>query len=49
MMRYPYPYLKGEVELTDEREHHIAERHPYLLSDYWQKEKSNGNEAELPV
>jgi len=28
------PYLNGEVELTDEREHHIAERHPDLLPDY---------------
>jgi len=31
MNRYPCPYLKGEVELTDERERHIAERHPDLL------------------
>lgn len=31
MTRYPCPYLKGEVELTDERERHIAERHPDLL------------------
>jgi hypothetical protein len=26
--------LKGEVELTEERECHIAERHPDLLPDY---------------
>jgi hypothetical protein len=34
MMRYPCPYLKGEVELTDERERHIAERHPDLLPEH---------------
>jgi hypothetical protein len=27
-------YLKGEVELTEEREAHIAETHPDLLPDY---------------
>ena len=31
MTRSPCPYLGGEVELTDERERHIAERHPDLL------------------
>ena len=31
MSRFPCPYLKGEVELTEERERHIAERHPDLL------------------
>ena len=31
MSRFPCPYLKGEVELTAERELHIAERHPDLL------------------
>ena len=31
MTRFPCPYLKAEVELTEEREHHIAERHPDLL------------------
>jgi hypothetical protein len=25
MTRFPCPYLRGEVELTDERERHIAE------------------------
>jgi hypothetical protein len=34
MIRYPCPYLKGEVELTDERERHIAERHPDLLPEH---------------
>jgi len=29
----PCPYLKAEVELTEEREHHIAERHPELLPE----------------
>lgn len=34
MSRFPCPYLKGEVELTEERELHIAERHPDLLPEY---------------
>jgi hypothetical protein len=28
-------YLKGEVELTCERERHITERHPDLLPEYY--------------
>lgn len=31
MAKFFSPYLKGEVELTDERAGHIAERHPELL------------------
>jgi hypothetical protein len=31
MVRFPCPYLKAQIELTEEREHHIAERHPDLL------------------
>ena len=31
MARFPCPYLGAEVELTDERELHIGERHPDLL------------------
>jgi hypothetical protein len=34
MSRYPCPYLKGEVELTEERERHIAERHPDLFPEH---------------
>jgi hypothetical protein len=34
MSRYPCPYLKGEVELTEERERHVAERHPDLLPEH---------------
>ena len=34
MKTFPCPYLKGEVELTDERETHIAETHPDLLPEY---------------
>jgi hypothetical protein len=34
MSKCPCPYLKGNVELTEEREHHIAERHPDLLPGY---------------
>jgi hypothetical protein len=32
--RFPCPYLNGEVELIEEREHHIAERHSDLLPEY---------------
>ena len=28
------PYLSGDVELSPERERHIAENHPYLLPKY---------------
>ena len=34
MTRYPCPYLRGEVELTEERQQHIAERHPDLFPHY---------------
>lgn len=34
MTRYPCPYLNGEVELTEGRECHIAERHPDLLPEH---------------
>jgi hypothetical protein len=34
MNKFPCPYLKGTVELTQERERHIAERHPDLLPEY---------------
>jgi hypothetical protein len=34
MMRFPCPYLNAQVELTDEREQHIAERHPDLLPEH---------------
>lgn len=34
MSRFPCPYLKGEVELTPERERHIAARHPDLLPEH---------------
>ena len=34
MTRLACQYLKGEVELSDERERHIAERHPDLLPDH---------------
>jgi hypothetical protein len=34
MTRFHCPYLKGEVELTEERERHIAERHPDLLPEH---------------
>ena len=35
--RFPCPYLKGEVELSEERERHIAERHPDLLPEHRQR------------
>jgi hypothetical protein len=31
------PYLKGEVEMTEERERHIADRHPDLLPEHRDK------------
>ena len=37
MTRFPCPYLEAEVELTDERKRHIAERHPDLLPEHWQR------------
>lgn len=37
MALFSCPYLQGEVELTDERESHIAEQHPDLLPGYRDK------------
>ena len=34
MRIFPCPYLNGEVELTDEREEHIALTQPDLLPEY---------------
>ena len=34
MTTFPCPYLGGEVELSDERERHIAETHPELLPEH---------------
>ena len=34
MTRFSCPYLQTEVELTEERERHIAERHPDLLPEH---------------
>ena len=31
MTQFPCPYLNSEVDLTEERERHIAENHPDLL------------------
>ncbi|MEG5059453.1 hypothetical protein QUB60_16020 [Microcoleus sp. A2-C5] len=31
------PYLDSEVELTEEREQHIAETHPDLLPTYQER------------
>jgi hypothetical protein len=33
---FPCPFLRGEVELTGEREAHIAARHPDLLPEHRQ-------------
>lgn len=35
--RFLCPYLDGEVELTEERESHIADRHPDLLPTYYER------------
>jgi hypothetical protein len=32
--QFPCPYLQGEVELTEERERRIAERHPDFLPEH---------------
>ena len=32
MMQFPCPYLGGEVEMSEEREGHIAQNHPDLLT-----------------
>ncbi|MBI4468885.1 MAG: hypothetical protein HY650_06130 [Acidobacteria bacterium] len=37
MSHYACPYLESEVELTEERERHIAERHPDLLPEHWDR------------
>lgn len=37
MTRFPRPYLGGEAELTEERERHIAHRHPDLLPEHRQR------------
>jgi hypothetical protein len=37
MRQFPCPYLNALVELTDEREQHIAKRHPDLLPDHLQR------------
>ena len=34
MARFACPYLHAQVELTDERERQIAERHPDLLPEH---------------
>jgi hypothetical protein len=34
MSHYPCPYLKSEVELSEDRERHIAARHPDLLPEH---------------
>jgi len=34
MMAFDCPYLKAQVELSGEREQHVAERHPDLLPQY---------------
>ena len=34
MARFPCPYLNADVELTEERERHIAERHPDFLPEH---------------
>jgi hypothetical protein len=37
MARIPCPYLRGHVELSDERERHIAASHPDLLPQHKQR------------
>jgi hypothetical protein len=35
MRTFKCPYLDGEVELSDEREMHIADNHPDLLPEFF--------------
>jgi hypothetical protein len=35
MAQFSCPYLKGDVELTVERQRHIADRHADLLPDHY--------------
>ena len=44
MTRFICPYLGDEVELSDERERHIAEHHPDLLPDH--KDRLGGTLAD---
>jgi len=37
MTEFICPYLNADVELSDERKNHIAERHPDLLPDHFDK------------
>jgi len=37
MSHFHCPYLNAQIELTDERERHIAERHPDLLPEHRQR------------
>ena len=37
MAYFPCAYLDADVELTDEREYHIADRHPDLLPNHRQR------------
>ncbi|RJO66886.1 MAG: hypothetical protein C4523_11005 [Myxococcales bacterium] len=34
MIRLPCPYLKSDVELSEDREQHISGRHPDLLPEH---------------
>ena len=46
MASFPCPYLGGDVELTDERERHIAERHPDLLPEHRARKLAEGETLE---
>jgi hypothetical protein len=37
MAQFPCPFLQGDVELTEERESHIATNHPDLLPAHRQR------------
>ena len=34
MAKFPCPYLNADVELTEEREAHISDKHPDLLPEH---------------
>jgi hypothetical protein len=42
MAQFPCLYLKGDVELTVERERHIAERRHWIVTAYFARRLAEG-------
>jgi hypothetical protein len=56
MATFACPYLGGEVQLTEEREKHIADNHPDLLPEnrtrslaHWRTQMRSGGALVSPV